>query len=83
MISSGLHGVAGGRTGSAIVEREPMAEHGNGQPAKKWNHYAEIVRPDTLGQWALEKNPTLQFLHEAMQDWGERRGFARVLQAEE
>ncbi len=83
MISSGLHGVAGGRTGPAIVEREPMAEHGNGQPAKKWNHYAEIVRPEMLGQWALEKNPSLQYLHEAMQDWGERRGFARVLQAEE
>jgi len=52
------------------------AEHGDEdvQPATKWNHYAEIVRPEMLGQWALEKNPTLQFLHEAMQDWGERRG---------
>ncbi len=47
-----------------------MAEHGNGQPAKKWNHYAEIVRPEMLGQWAMEKNPSLQYLHEAMQDWG-------------
>jgi hypothetical protein len=51
-----------------------MAEHGNGQSAKKWNHYAEIVRPEMLGQWAMEKNPSLQYLHEAMQDWGERRG---------
>src|SRR5215831_8474042 len=38
------------------------------------NHYAEIIRPETLGQWALEKNPALQYLHEAMQDWGERLG---------
>ena len=51
-----------------------MAEHGNGQPAKKRNHYAEIVRPEMLWQWAVEENPTLQFLHEAMQNWGERRG---------
>ncbi len=51
-----------------------MAEHGNGQPAKKWNHYAEIVRPEMLGQWAMEKNPSLRYLHEAMQDSGERRG---------
>jgi hypothetical protein len=27
-----------------------------------------------VGQWAIEKNPTLRYLHEAMQDWGERRG---------
>src|SRR6266516_2165662 len=51
-----------------------MAEHGNGQPAKNWNHYAEIVHPEMLGQWAMDKNPSLQYLHEAMQDWGERRG---------
>ncbi len=51
-----------------------MAEHGNGQPAKKWNHYAEIIRPEMLGQWAMDKNTSLQYLHEAMQDWGERRG---------
>ena len=51
-----------------------MAAHGNGQPVKNWNHYAEIVRPEMLGQWAMEKNPSLQYLHEAMQDWGERRG---------
>ena len=38
------------------------------------NRYAEIIRPETLGQWALEKNPALQYLHEAMQDWGERLG---------
>ncbi len=36
-----------------------MAEHGNGQPAKKWNHYAEIVRPEMLGQWAMDKNTSL------------------------
>ena len=29
-------------------------------------HYAEIIRPETLGQWALEKNPALQYLHEAV-----------------
>jgi hypothetical protein len=44
------------------------------QPATRSQHFAEIIRPDTLGQWAIEKNPTLQYLHEAMQDWGERRG---------
>jgi hypothetical protein len=38
------------------------------------NHYAEVIRPEKLGQWALEKNPALQYLHEAMQDWGERLG---------
>ena len=37
-------------------------------------HYAEIIRPDILGQWAFEKNPALQYLHEAIQDWGERPG---------
>ena len=37
-------------------------------------HYAEIIRPDILGQWAFEKNPALPYLHEAIQDWGERRG---------
>ncbi len=74
MISSGLHGVAGGRTGPAIVEREPMAAHGNGQPAKQRNHYAEIVHPETLWQWAVEENPTLQFLHEAMQKLGRATG---------
>ncbi len=41
---------------------------------EKAKHYAEIVRPEMLGQWAMEKNPSLQYLHEAMQDWGERRG---------
>ncbi len=48
---------------------ELTAEHGNdgGQ------HYAQIVRPEMLGQWAIEKNPTLRYLHEPMQDWGERR----------
>ncbi len=51
-----------------------MAEHGNGHPAKKSNHYAEIIRPDTLGQWAMERNLSLQYLHEAIQGWGERRG---------
>jgi hypothetical protein len=38
------------------------------------NHYAEIVRPEMLGQWVVEKNSKLQYLQEAMQDWGERRG---------
>ena len=51
-------------------EPEPTAEHGN----DGGHHYAEIVRPEMLGQWAIEKNPTLRYLHEAMQDWGERRG---------
>ncbi len=57
-------------------EPKSAAEQGNndGQSAKKWNHYAEIVRPEMLGQWAIEKNPTLQYLREALQDWGERRG---------
>jgi hypothetical protein len=54
--------------------RKPKSapEQGNddGQPA---NHYAEIVRPEMLWQWAVEGNPTLHYLHEAMQDWGKRR----------
>jgi len=51
---------------------ESTAEHGkdSGQPAGKWNHYAEIIRPEMLGQWAIEKNPTLRYLHEAMQEGG-------------
>ncbi len=53
---------------------KPESSDDGGQPAGKWNHYAEIVRPERLGQWAIEKNPTLRYLHEAMQDWGERRG---------
>jgi hypothetical protein len=44
------------------------------QPVTRSQHYAEIIHPDTLGQWAIEKNPTLQYLHEAMHDWGERQG---------
>jgi hypothetical protein len=39
-----------------------------------WKHYAEIVRPEMLGQWAIEKNPTLRHFQLAMHDWGERRG---------
>ena len=53
---------------------KPESSDDGGQPAGKWNHYAEIIRPETLGQWAIEKNPTLRYLHEAMQYWGERRG---------
>src|SRR5262249_9927324 len=44
------------------------------QCATRSNHYAEIIRPEVLGQWAFEKNPVLQCLHKAIQDWGERRG---------
>jgi hypothetical protein len=47
-----------------LMAREPesTAEHGDdgGHPGGKWNHYAEIVRPEMLGQWAIEKNPTLR-----------------------
>jgi hypothetical protein len=32
------------------------------------------IRPEMLGQWAMKGNPSVQYLHEAMQDWGERRG---------
>jgi hypothetical protein len=51
-----------------LMAREPelTAEHGN----DGGHHYAEIVRPEMLGQWAIEKNPTLRYLHEAMQDCG-------------
>jgi hypothetical protein len=52
---------------------KPESSEDGGQPGGK-NHYAEIVRPEMLGQWAIEKNPALRYLHEAMQDWGERRG---------
>jgi hypothetical protein len=44
------------------------------QSAATSQHYAEIIRPETLGEWALGKNPTVQYLREAMEDWGERRG---------
>src|SRR5437773_8681748 len=59
-----------------LRKQKPAAEHGDddGQSATTSKHYAEIVRPEMLGQWAMEKNPSLQYLHEAMQDWGERRG---------
>ena len=53
---------------------KPESSDDGGQPAGKWNHYAEIIRPEMLGQWAMEGNPTLRYLREAMQDWGERRG---------
>jgi hypothetical protein len=55
---------------------EPAAEEGNESKhlATGSNHYAEVIRLEKLGQWALEKDPALQYLHEAMQDWGERLG---------
>ena len=55
---------------------EPATERDNEgeKSAETPKHYAEIIRPETLGQWALEKNPALQYLQEAMQDWGERLG---------
>jgi hypothetical protein len=62
--------------GQATRRGGPASEHGTdgGQSVEQAKHYAEIVRPEMLGQWAMEKTPSLQYLHEAMQDWGERRG---------
>jgi len=42
---------------------------------EKAKHYAEIVRPDMLGQWTMEGNPTLHYLHEAMRDVEGNRAF--------
>jgi hypothetical protein len=53
-----------------------MTEDGDddAQSETRSTHYAEIIRPEVLGQWAFEKNSALQCLREAIQDWGERRG---------
>jgi hypothetical protein len=59
--------------GQNMMARNPnaAAEHDS---AATSNHFVEIIRPEMLGHWAIESNPSLQYLHEAMQDWGERRG---------
>jgi hypothetical protein len=56
------------------TEDDATEDDEGGQSATGSNHFAEIIRPDMLGQWAFQKNPALQYLHEAIQDWGERRG---------
>jgi hypothetical protein len=55
-----------------LWKSKPAAEHEDrgGQS----HHYADIVRPEKLGDWAIEKNPALKYFHEALQDWGERLG---------
>jgi hypothetical protein len=59
-----------------LRKRKVATEQGNesGRSATASKHYAEIIRPEMLGQWVIERNPTLEYLHEAMQEWGERRG---------
>jgi hypothetical protein len=56
------------------ITRKPKSEHRDEEegPATTPKHRLEIIRPEVLGQWALEKNRGLELLHEAMHDWGER-----------
>jgi hypothetical protein len=58
------------------ITRKSKSEHRDEEekPATTPKHRLEIIRPKVLGQWALEKNRSLELLHEAIQDWGERLG---------
>jgi len=57
------------------IARRLKSEHPNkGEDSARSRHVVEIIRPEVLGQWALEKNRSLELLHEAMHDWGERLG---------
>jgi hypothetical protein len=57
------------------LTRQPKSEHPNeGEESARSRHVVEIIRPEVLGQWALEKNRSLELLQEAMRDWGERLG---------
>jgi hypothetical protein len=57
------------------LTRQPKSEHPNeGEESARSRHVVEIIRPEVLGQWALEKNRSLELLQEAMHDWGERLG---------
>jgi hypothetical protein len=70
--------IIGGQREQGPMLRKPKVstEQGNEaeQSATASKQYAEIIRPEMMGQWAIERSPTLHYLHEAMQDWGERRG---------
>src|SRR5260370_38562438 len=60
------------------IVRRLKSEHPNkGEDSARLRHVVEIIRPEVLGQWALEKNRSLELLHEAMHDWGERLGDPR------
>ncbi len=63
------------RKSAAARKPKRPAEHGNegGQSATRRKHFAEIVRPDLLWRWVMEKNPTLRHFQQALQDWGKRR----------
>jgi hypothetical protein len=52
-----------------------MKEDGNdrGQPRERWQHFGEIIRPDLLWRWTIERNPTLQHFELVLRDWGKRR----------
>jgi hypothetical protein len=57
------------------IARRLKSEHPNeGEDSARSRHVVEIIRPEVLGQWALEKNRSLELLHEAMHDWGKRLG---------
>jgi len=58
------------------ITRKAKSEHRNEdkEPATTPKHRLEIIRPEVLGQWALERNRSLELLHEAIHDWGERLG---------
>src|SRR5215471_3174742 len=61
------------------ITRKLKTEHQDeeDESATTPKHRLDIIRPEMLGQWALEKNRSLELLHEAMQDWGERLGNPR------
>jgi hypothetical protein len=63
------------RKSAAGRKPKSASEHssGVGQPAERRKHFAEIVRPDLLWGWVMERNPTLRHFQEALQDWGKRR----------
>ena len=63
------------RKSAAARKPKRPAEHGNegGQSATRRKHFAEIVRPDLLWRWVMERNPTLRHFQQALQDWGKRR----------
>jgi len=54
--------------------RRPLVDADDSkQPAQTWNHFGEIVRPDLLWRWTIEKNPTFRYFQQALRDWDKRR----------
>jgi hypothetical protein len=57
-----------------MMSLEMLGKAKAGHDFARSRHVVEIIRAEVLGQWALEKNRSLELLHEAMHDWGERLG---------